>query len=294
MKKGSGSRESDIDMLDSTDSPIMPTRYAHGSSKLIRSIEKTFYPIIGLIAALFLFAILDITDVISKYNILPDRTYDIIITFVAAILLAMVVYLLYSLIKSSKKLHHWADIFERNSIKAGLTISMSTTSKEHVLGALSETIEGIGEPLREYLTSSPNSYKNLIDVQIDKDTVFDILIDKDHLINRTPSNQVSSITLSSKTTSSSIPDNEQTSKEISDLIESTRRYGAITAKVISGRINKETVKSFQEALRKYISSTRNKVALALIIGEGIDDEADNLSRLRIKGIDYFILIEKTM
>ncbi|MGA9317232.1 MAG: FeoB-associated Cys-rich membrane protein, partial [Nitrososphaeraceae archaeon] len=288
MKKGSGSRESDIDMLDSTDSPIMPTRYAHGSSKLIRSIEKTFYPIIGLIAALFLFAILDITDVISKYNILPDRTYDIIITFVAAILLAVVVYLLYSLIKSRKKLHHWADIFERNSIKAGLTISMSTTSKEHVLGALSETIEGIGEPLRDYLSSSPNSYKNLIDVQIDKDTVFDILIDKDHLINRTPSNQVSSITLSSKTTSTSIPDNEQTSKEISDLKESTRRYGAITARVTSGRINEETVKSFQAALQKYISSSRNKVALALIIGEGIDEEADNLSKLRIKGIDYFI------
>lgn len=294
MKKGSRSRESDIDMLDSTDSPIMPTRYAHRSSKLIRSIEKTFYPIIGLIAALFLFAILDITDFVSKYNILPDRTYDIIITFVAAILLAMVVYLLYSLIKSRKKLHHWADIFERNSIKAGITISMSTTSKEHVLGALSETIEGIGEPLREYLSSSPNSYKNLIDVQIGKDTVFDILIDKDHLINRTPSNQVSSIPLSSKTTSTSIPDNEQTSKEISDLIESTRRYGAIAARVISGRINKETVKSFQAALRKYISSTRNKVALALIIGEGIDEEADNLSKLRIKGIDYFILIEKTM
>ncbi|MGC1133005.1 MAG: FeoB-associated Cys-rich membrane protein [Nitrososphaeraceae archaeon] len=294
MKNGSGSRESKFDMLDSTDSPIMPTRYAHGSSKLIRSIEKTFYPIIVLIAALIVFAILDITDVISKYNILPDRTYDIIITFVAAILLAVVVYLLYTLVKSRKKLHHWADIFERNSIKAGLTISMSTTSKEHVLGALSETIEGIGEPLREYLTSSPNSYKNLIDVQIDKDTVFDILIDKDHLTNRTPSNQVSSITLSSKTTSTSIPDTEQPSKEISDLVESTRRYGAIAARVISGRINKENVKSFQAALRKYISSTRNKVALALIIGEGIDEEADNLSKLRIKGIDYFILIEKTM
>ena len=293
MKKGSGSRKSNFDMLDSTDSPIMPTRYAHGSSKLIRSIEKTFYPIIGLIGALIVFAILDITDVISKYNILPDRTYDIIITFVAAILLAVVVYLLYSLIKSRKILHHWADIFERNSIKAGITISMSTTSKEHVLGALSETIEGIGEPLREYLSSSPNRYKNLIDVQIDKDTVFDILIDNDHLTNRTPSNQVSSITLSSKTTSTSIPDNEQTSKEISDLVESTKGTGQSQARVISGRINKETVKSFQAALRKYISSTRNKVALALIIGEGIDEEADNLSKLRIKGIDYFILIEKT-
>lgn len=294
MKKGSGSRENNFDMLDSTDSPIMPTRYAHGSSKLIRSIEKTFYPIIALIAALFVFAILDITDVISKYNILPDRTYDIIITFVAATLLIVVVYLLYSLIKSRKMLHHWADIFERNSIKAGIAISMSTTSKEHVLRALSETIEGIGEPLREYLSSSPDRYKNIIDVQIDKDTVFDILIDKDHLTNRTPSNQVSSITLSSKTTSTSIPDNEQTSKEISDLVESTIGYGAIAAKVINGRISKETVKLFQAALRKYISSTRNKVALALIIGEGIDEEADNLSKLRIKGIDYFILIEKTI
>jgi hypothetical protein len=38
--------------------------------------------------------------------------------------------------------------------------------------------------------------------------------------------------------------------------------------------------------------TRNKVALALIIGDGIEAEADSLSKLRIKGIDYFILIEK--
>ena len=121
-------------------------------------------------------------------------------------MLAVVVYLLYSLINSRKKLHHWADIFERNSIKAGITISMSTTSKEHALRALSETIEGIGEPLREYLSSSPDRYKNLIDIQVDKDTVFDILIDKDHLTNRTPSNEFSSITLSSKTTSASIPE----------------------------------------------------------------------------------------
>ena len=70
-------------------------------------------------------------------------------------------------------------------------------------------------------------------------------------------------------------------------------YGAIAAKVINGRISMETVKSFQEALQRYISSTRNKVALALIVGESIDEGADNLSKMRIKGIDYFILIEKT-
>jgi hypothetical protein len=295
MKKGSGNRRTNFDMSDSADSPIMPTRYAHESSKMIRSIEKTFYPIIGLIAALIVLAILDITDVVSRYDLLPDKTYDMIITFVATILLVVVVYLLYSLINSRKTLHLWADIFERNSIKAGIAISMSTRSKEHVLIALSETIEGIGEPLRKYLSYGPDNYKNLIDIQVDNDTVFDILIDKDHLTNRIPSNEFSNIVLPSKSSSASVPErHQQPSEEISGLIESAMRYGVIAAKVINGRISKETVKSFQEALQRYISSTRNKVALALIIGEGIDEEADNLSKLRIKGIDYFILIEKTM
>jgi hypothetical protein len=63
--------------------------------------------------------------------------------------------------------------------------------------------------------------------------------------------------------------------------------------VVSGRISEETVMSFQEALRKYISLTRNKVGLALIIGNSIDTEADNLSKLRMGGIDYLILIDKT-
>jgi sensor histidine kinase YesM len=153
-------------MLDSTDSPIMPTRYAYRSSKLIRSIEKSFYPIIGLIAALVIFALLDMIDILSDYDILPDRTHDMIITFAAAILLIAVVYLLCGIIISRKMLYHWTDIFERNSIKAGITISLSDTSKENILRALSETIEGMRGPLREYLSSSPESYKNLVDVQI--------------------------------------------------------------------------------------------------------------------------------
>jgi hypothetical protein len=294
MNKGS-KRSSNFDVSDSADSPIMPTRYAHESSKMIRSIEKTFYPIIGLIAALIVLAILDITDVVSRYHLLPDKTYDMIITFVATILLVIVVFLLYSLIKSRKTLHLWADVFERNSIKAGITISMSTRSKENVLIALSETIEEIGEPLREYLSHSSDSYKNLTDVQVDNDTIFDILIDKDHLTNQIPSNELSNIALPSKSSSASVPERrQQPSKEIFGLIESTIKYGAIAAKVTNGRISKDTVKSFQEALQRYISSTRNNVALALIVGESIDEEADNISELRIKGIDYFILIEKTV
>lgn len=288
MRKGAiQSRKSDFGMYDGIDSPIMPTRYAYKSSKLIRSMEKTFYSIIGLIAALLVFAVLDMADILAKYNIMPDRTHNIIITSAAAILLISIVYLLYGVITSRKMLHHWADIFERNSIKAGITISMHDTSKENILRALSETIEEIGEPLREYLSSSPEKYKNLIDVQISKDTIFDILIDSDHLTNGATSDQVSSIILSSNTTSISIPDR--------DLSESVREYGAIIVKVVGSIIGNGTVKSLQEEIQSYISSTRNKVGLALIIENGIDVEADKLSELRmIKGIDYLILVEKTV
>ena len=297
MRKGTArSRKSDFAMHDSIDSPIMPTRYAHRSSKLIRSIEKTFYPIIGLIAALLVFAVLDMTDVLVKYNIMPDRTHDIIIASVSAILLIAVVYLLYGIIKSRQMLHHWADIFERNSIKAGLTISMSNTSKENILGALSETIEGIGEPLREYLSSSPENYKKLIDVRITKDTVFDILIDSDRLTNRATSDKVSSVTLPPNTTTTTTSSSSSTSIPDRDLSESVREYGAIIVKVVTSgnRISKETVKSFQEEIQEYISSTRNKVGLALIVGNSIDAEAEELSKSEIKGIDYLILIEKTV
>jgi hypothetical protein len=193
-------------------------------------------------------------------------------------------------------LHHWADIFERNSIKAGLTISMSNTSKENILGALSETIEGIGEPLREYLSSSPENYKKLIDVRITKDTVFDILIDSDRLTNRATSDKVSSVTLPPNTTTTTTSSSSSTSIPDRDLSESVREYGAIIVKVVTSgnRISKETVKSFQEEIQEYISSTRNKVGLALIVGNSIDAEAEELSKSEIKGIDYLILIEKTV
>jgi hypothetical protein len=52
-----------------------------------------------------------------------------IIAFTAIIFLIVVVYLLYCLIKSCKMLRHWADIF---SIRVGMTIAMSNTSKDLV------------------------------------------------------------------------------------------------------------------------------------------------------------------
>ena len=38
-------------------------------------------------------------------------------------------------------LNQWSDIFERNSINAGMSISMTKISKEEAIRAISETVE---------------------------------------------------------------------------------------------------------------------------------------------------------
>jgi 3-isopropylmalate dehydratase small subunit len=50
-------------------------------------------------------------------------------------------------------LQRWADIFERNSISAGINISMGSRSREETVRAIAETVEEIGPPLREYISS---------------------------------------------------------------------------------------------------------------------------------------------
>ena len=62
----------------------------------------------------------------------------------------MVIFLFRSLLNSRKVLNRWADLFERNSIIAGLNISMNKLNKEEALMAVAETIEEIGEPLQRF------------------------------------------------------------------------------------------------------------------------------------------------
>ena len=47
-------------------------------------------------------------------------------------------------------------MFERNSMRAGLSISMVNKDKEEAIHAITETIEEVGEPLRKYISSKDN------------------------------------------------------------------------------------------------------------------------------------------
>ena len=264
------------DRDDDLESPVMATKYAHRASILVYTLAKNFVFIIGIISALTVIAILDVLNVVGYMKVIPDVVYDSMIVTFSVILLIVILYLLNTLLKTKKVFSSWADTFERNSIKTGMNIAMINKSKEEAIGAVAETVAQIGEPLRNYISLKEN-VKNFLDVNIknnNDDIFFDVLIDQDHIKND----------LSDASTDNSI-----------NLKRSLLEYGAVVISVIEGTVDNEDVRSFYNSLSKYVSITKNKVGLALIIGDSISEDAGNIARqLENNKINYIVLIEKPL
>jgi hypothetical protein len=253
-------------------SPILATKYAHIASSLIHTLGKNLILVISLIFALFVISLLDTLHTLGYTNMILDAGYDSMITIFAIILFGTTLYLLNTLLKSKRMLSSWADTFERNSIKAGMNIAMTNKSKEEALYAIAETVEQIGEPLRKYISLKEN-YKNFLDANIkinNKEIVFDILIDQDRV--------------------SSSDDSESI-----DLKQSLQEYGSIVIKVTDGTVDKNTVESFSLSLSNYVSLTKNKIGLAVIIGDDVSKDAYNIAKQHENNkINYIILVEKPL
>jgi hypothetical protein len=257
-------------------SPILATKYAHIASRLIHTLGKNLILVIGLIFALIVISLLDTLHTIGYTSVIPDAGYDSMITIFSVILFVTTLYLFNTLLKSKRMLSSWADIFERNSIKAGINIAMANKSKEEALHAIAEIVEQIGEPLRKYITSSKENYKNFLDANIkinnNNEILFDVLIDKDHVKENVNDDSVSI-----------------------DLKDSLQEYGSIAIKIIDGTISKDTVESFCKSLSNYVSLTKNKIGLALIIGDEISKDAYNIAMQRENNkVSYIILVEKPL
>jgi hypothetical protein len=267
-------RNSSSNSDDDLQSPVLATKYAHTASNLVRTLTKKFVFIIGVISALIVLAVLDVLHVVGYMKGIPDVVYDSMIVTFSVILLVIILYLLNTLLKSKNILNSWADTFERNSIKTGMTIAMTNKSKEEAIGAIAETVAQIGEPLRNYISLKAN-LKKFLDVSIknnNNDVFFDILIDQDHVKNETSSNG----------------DNNS-----SNLKQSLMEYGAVVIKIVEGTVDNKIVHSFYNSLSKYVSLTKNKVGLALIIGDNISEDAGSIARqLENNKINYIVLIEK--
>ena len=252
----------------SSESPTLATRYAHRAATLGHSIEKNSYLIIGIVIALF---VLSTLDMLGGHEILPFSLDPVITVFSAGSIIALS-YMLRLTIKSKRVLENWADVFERNSIAAGINISMGSRTREEAVRAIAETVEEIGSQLREYISSRDN-YNEFFDITFGKDTAtatttqFDIVIDKDNL-KPTENNSYQ------------------------DLKTALQKYGSVIVNFISGTIDANTILYFYNLLSRYISITKNNVSLALIIGDDATSDAFNLaSHPKNKKIGYMWCVE---
>jgi hypothetical protein len=261
-------------------SPVLATKYAHMASRLIYTLGKNLILIIGLIFALIVISLLDTLHTIGYTSVIPDAGYDSMITIFSVILFVTTLYLLNTLLKSKRMLSSWADTFERNSIKAGMNIAMTNKSKEEALHAIAETVEQIGEPLRKYILSGEN-YKNFIDASIkinnnnNEILLFDVLIDLDHIKDYESGDSDDSRSI--------------------DLKQSLQEYGSVVIKITDGTIGKDSVESFSKSLSNYVSLTKNKIGLAVIIGDDISKDAYNIAKQHESNkVNYIILVEKPL
>jgi hypothetical protein len=270
--KNKANNNNNDDIL-SSESPTLATRYAHRAATLVHSIEKNSYLIIGIIIALF---VLSILDMLGVHEILPFSLDPVITVFAAGSIIALS-YMLRLTIKSKRILENWADVFERNSIAAGINISMGSRTREEAVRAIAETVEEIGSQLREYISSRDN-YNEFFDIAFGKDTAtamtttqFDIVIDKDNL----------------KPT--------ENSSSYQDLKLALQKYGSVIVNFVSGTIDANTILYFYNLLSRYISITKNNVSLALIIGDDATSDAFNLAlHPKNKKIGYMIIIERPL
>ena len=135
----------------------------------------------------------------------------------------------------------------------------------------------IGEPLQAYIKSKKIDLKEFLNISIDKDTIFDILIDSNHVL----------------LSGSKDDDDNNNNNTLKDLLE---EYGAIVIRIVDDSIKQNIVKTFVDSLTRYVSLTKNQVGLVIIIGEDVTSEAEKyvneFCRRREAGINHLLLIVK--
>ena len=253
----------DDDLVSS--SPTIVTKYAHRSSRLIYSIEKNLYVIIAIVAILAVISVIDAFEVIGLTDFIPEGLDDIIIAILSLASLAALLPMLRLSIVSKRTLEEWANMFEHNSIRNSICMSLKATTKEELVYAIGETVEEIGDPLLNYVEAG--DFSEFFNVPLGEN-VFDVLIDSETV----------------------------RADKGADLKKILGEYGAIIIKIVDGQINKKELISFSSAISKYAFQRRRKiqnaVGLALIVGKEISPDAYSTTRSGNLAVKDILLIEK--
>ena len=265
------SRSSDYDLSSST---ILTTRFGQESARLIHSVGKNLYVVIGLIASIAVLSIMNIFGVLGYFSSNRlDRVVDVTLLLV---LIGVLVPLVLLLLRSRKVLDRWTEMFERNTIATAMRISMTSRGKKEAILALAQSVDEISEPLEEYIMSKKSNLTEFLDVSIGigkTSTTYDILIDSSHVLNGDDKNKGNSLKI---------------------LLED---YGAVIIKIVDGYVDRRHVELFVDSLAKYASVSKNQVGLGIIVGEDISPEAkESVSKLiserRRLPINHLLLIDK--
>ena len=251
------------------DSPILLTQYSSEASQLIKSFTKKIPFVVVILTLIAAMTTFDLVKEAGFARLLPDETIDAIIIVISILLILFLIFAVRPVIISQKILDNWSKLFENNAIRTGILLSINNKNKEEILNALSETIEEIDIPLHQYLLKS-KQHSEFYNINIDEtsNTTFDILLDK--------------ATISPALDSSSLKNTIQ-------------NYGSILVKIVDKTIDKNTTQIFIESLQKYrMKRDNNKIGLALLIGENIEQESYKLiNKIKDKNIrENIILIEK--
>jgi hypothetical protein len=256
--------------LDSS-SPTLITAYSQKAVSSIRSIERMLYLLLSVLVAFALLVFIDTAAVEGYIKFIPEDEYDITLFLIASVAIGIIVFLLRIILKTRQKLDNWAYVFEKNSIGSLISIGLSNLDKKALLFSIIENIGMIGEPIKKYISKDEDNINLFFDQKISNETAFDILIDGDKIKSKG-------------------------GREENDfVIGKLNEYGAIVGKIVtnSSVIDINEVKLFVRSVLDYSKSTNKFVALALLAGNEVTNEATEYAKnYSNKSIGYLIIIEK--
>lgn len=244
-------------------SPTIITRYAHKSSRLIHSIEKNIFVVIGIVTVLAAIAVIDTLEVMGIIDFIDESLDDPVIAMLSLASIAGLVPILRLSFQSKRTLEEWANMFESNSLQNSISMYLTSATKQEAVYAVAEAVEEVGDLLLKYMEKG--DCPEFFDVRLGTRT-FDVLVDEDTV-------------------------RSDKGAELKAMLES---YGAIAIKLVNGKVSEEEITSFSNLLSGYAAQKRRKdaVGLAVMIGGEVSPEAyifAKTSKMRNKGI---LLIEK--
>jgi len=274
MPNKNNSSDSGNSHYDFSPSTILTSRYGHESTRLIHLIEKNLLIIMTIIVAT---AVLSILNILGVLEFLEAHNVDYIVDVtLSVILVALLAPLIILILKSRRTLDRWADMFERNTIVTTMNIAMKNKSKEEAILALSQSVRQISEPLQEYMNSKRNDWSQFLNISVDSNLVFDVLLDANYVKDDSSNDNISN-----------------------NLKKVLKEYGAIIIKILDGNVDRQAVEHFTDSLSHYNTITDNQIGLGLIIGETVTEDARQYAieisshhRWKKKVIDLLVVMAK--